>query len=115
MLILPPSSHNQIQPWTPCHPRMLQAEADTATNIPFLAQTTALDHTLDMPHLGTAIRQGFESKMLPVSVTQTELRTLKDSGTMWARRTSSIASERFFDVTAVELAALTSRPGGYLT
>lgn len=75
----------------------------------------AFDPSLDIPQLGAAIRQGFESNLLPVSHTQTELRTLKDSGTMWARGASSIAIERFFDVTAVELAALTSQPGGHLT
>ena len=70
----------------------------------------AFDSYLDLPHLGSAIQEGFEANLLPVSHTRTELRTLKDSGTMWARGASSIAIERFFDTTALELASLTLSP-----
>lgn len=70
----------------------------------------AFDPSLDFPQLGSAIQNGFQANLLPVSHTQTELRTLKDSGTMWARGASSIAIERFFDATALELASLTLSP-----
>lgn len=75
----------------------------------------AFDPSLDIPQLSEAIHEGFHANLLPVSHTQTDFRTLKDSGTMWARGASSIAIERFFDVTALELATLSPTTGGALT
>lgn len=74
----------------------------------------AVDPDLDFPQLNEAVQQSFQDNLLLVSHTQTELRFLQDSRTLWARGASSLAIERFFDVTALELAALTSQAGGFL-
>lgn len=104
--------------------RVFQAKTRAATGSPVLALAMTVDPnavhlafhpSLDSSLLGTAIQQGFAGNVLPVGDARTELRIPNNSGTPWARGASRIATQRFFDVTAGEFAALTSQSGGLLT
>lgn len=80
--------------------------ANLATTFDPDAVYLAFEPSLEIPELIHAAQEGFRANLLPVSRSKPELRILIDSGTMWARGASSIAIERFFETTALELAAL---------
>jgi len=91
------------------------ALANLATTFDPDAVYLAFDPDLDIPELIQAVRKSFAANLLPVLRSRPELRLLIDPGTMWARGASSIAIERFFEATALELASIAFPIGGFQT
>ena len=89
------------------------ALANLATTLDPDAVYLAFDPDLDLPELIQATRSSFAANLLPVLRSCPELRILIDSGTLWARGASSVAIERFFEATALELASVTFPIGGF--
>jgi len=89
------------------------ALANLATTLDPDAVYLAFDPDLDIPELIHATRSSFAANLLPILRSRPELRLLIDSGTMWARGASSVAIERFFEATALELASIAFPIGGF--
>ncbi len=89
------------------------ALANLATTFDPDAVYLAFDPDLDIPELIQAAQASFAANLLPILRSRPELRLLIDSGTMWARGASSIAIERFFETTALELASIAFPIGGF--
>ena len=89
------------------------ALANLATTFDPDAVYLAFDPDLNIPELIHATRDSFAANLLPILRSRPELRLLIDSGTMWARGASSIAIERFFEATALELASIAFPIGGF--